>query len=555
MPNERGFHVSKQASSYLKGATILAAAGILSRLLGLFYKVPLYQLVGDYGNGIYSNVTNIYNLLLMVSTVGFPVAISKMISENAALGDYRAAHRVFRVSMVVLMVLGGISSLILFLGAGVIIDLTGWPEESYSAIMGIAAAPFIISIVCVFRGFFQGFQIMTPTAVSQIIEQIVRVGLGIFLCWFFVAQGMGAGAGVGGAVFGATAGGVIALFFLWFLYGNFTSKHKKLLRRTRKGKAPLGKKAILKRLVIIAVPVTLSSAIVSLFSVIDSFIYVPRLAVAGVDVATATAMMGDYGNADTLINIPLVISSNLAVAMIPSISESFALKDRLATSRKIDVAIRLVILVALPCCIGLSVLSEGIINLLFPGSQYGAGILSVYAFATIFIMLSNTFQSILQSVDKFKIPLINLGIAVIIRFVTGWIFLAIPALNIYGIVLSATITFIYLTVSNFICVRHFTGYHLQVVQTVLKPLAASVVMGFVAWGVFTFCNIIIGGLIASTMVVNLIAVVIAVVIAIAFYGFFMILIGGIAEEEIAMLPGQRYIRPIYQKIRNFFYND
>ena len=175
---------SKAAGSYIKGATILTAAGILSRLLGLFFKVPLYHLIGSYGNGIYYNVTNIYNLLLMVSTVGLPTAISKMVSENAALHDYRSVGRVFKVSFYSLLVVGAAATLFLFFGAQWIIDSTGWTQDAYWSIIAIAPAPLIISLCSAYRGYFQGFQIMNPTAVSQILEQVVRVGIGLLLAWY-----------------------------------------------------------------------------------------------------------------------------------------------------------------------------------------------------------------------------------------------------------------------------------------------------------------------------------------------------------------------------------
>lgn len=535
--------MSKKASSYLKGATILAAAGILSRLLGLFYKVPVYDLVGSYGNGIYTNVTNIYNLLLMVSTVGLPVAISKMISENVAIKDYLSAHKVFKVSFLTLLVMGSVSTLFLFFGADWLITITKWPGESFPAFMAIALAPLIIAICSCFRGFFQGFQIMNPTAISQIIEQVIRVGLGVFLCWYFVTNGMGVGMGVGGAVFGATAGGIFAMLFLWFLYWGFTSANKNTLRKTSRN-SPLSGKQIFKRLVVIAIPVTLTSAIVSLFSLIDSMIYIPRLALAGIDAHTATTMIGDFGNADTLINIPLVISGTLAVAMIPAISESFALNDKIVMSHKIDMAIRLVILIALPCCIGLSVLSQGIFDILFQGSPYGPEILRYYSYATIFMMLSNTFQSVLQAIDRFRVPLINLAVAIVIRFVTGWICLAVPAFNIYGIVISSMITFVYLTISNYICVKRFTAFKMNIKQTLLKPLLSAVIMGLVTWGIYALVSMFAG---------NFIGVIVAIVVAAIVYFFVMILIGGITEEELAILPAQKKIEPIYRKIRKILY--
>ncbi|MEG0494950.1 MAG: polysaccharide biosynthesis protein [Eubacterium sp.] len=545
--------MSNKESSFIKGATVLAAAGILSRVLGVFYKVPLYQMVGSYGNGLISNATTIYTLLLMVSTVGFPVAISKMISENIAIKDYRGANAVFKISFLALLVLGGAATLFLFFGAEWLISAANWDPETYPAIIAIALAPLVISICSSFRGFFQGFQIMTPTAISQIVEQIVRVGLAVFLCWFCVKNGFGVGMAAGGAVFGSTIGGIVAALILWFLYWAFTTaNHNKLSQSNRK--IPLTTKAIFKRLVIIAIPVTLTSAIVSVFSLIDSLIYVDRLAVAGIDNYTATTMFGDLSNADTLINIPLVISGTLAVAMIPAISESFALRDRAATNHKIDIAMRIVVMVALPCCVGLSVLSQGVFDCLFPESPFGPQILTFYSYATIFMMLSNTFQSILQGIDRFRVPLINLAVAVVLRFISGWICMAIPSLNIYGIVISSLITFVYLTIANYACVKRFTKVRIDMKQTVFKPLLASAVMGIITWCVYASCAFAMGDLI-SRRLIAIVVVSVACAVAIVVYGFIMILIGGITEEELALLPAQHYIEPIYRKIRNVLHKN
>ncbi|HEY5537795.1 MAG TPA: polysaccharide biosynthesis protein [Acetobacterium sp.] len=529
--------MSDKTSNYLKGASILAAAGIFSRLLGLFFKIPLYQMVGSYGNGIYANVTNIYNLLLMVSTVGLPLAISKMVSENIAKGEYATAHRVFKLSMTALVIMGSISSLFLFFGADWIIETANWTSESYPAIIAIALAPLVISVCSAYRGFFQGFQIMTPTAISQIIEQIVRVFLGVLLCWVFVAN-FGIGMGVGGAVFGATAGGLAAAILLGYLYTAFVKKNRRLLK-TRTGKRQRSNRALLKRLVIISIPVTLTSALVAMFSTIDSFIYVSRLAHAGFGAVDATIMFGDFSNAEILINIPLILSGTLAIAMIPTISQSFALRNREETNKKIILSIRIILLVAFPSCIGLSVLSFGIFDLLFPGSPYGGAILSTLSYATIFMMLSNTFQSVLQSIDRFRVPLINLGVAIIIRFITGWIFLAIPAINIFGIVLSTIITFAYLTVANFLSVRRFTGVRMDFFHTLVKPLFASIIMGLLTYFTYTLVSSLAG---------NFFGIIIAFVVAVCVYGIIMILIKGITEEEIRYFPGNKRLLVVYDRI-------
>ena len=258
----------KTEKSWVKGAAILAAAGIFVRLIGILFRIPISNLVGSYGNGIFSNVFSIYSLLLMVSTVGFPVAVSKMISENVAIGDFRAVTNVFKVSLLTLFVLGGLSSLFLFFGASWLIGVTNWPSESIYAIQGIAFSPLIVAVCSVYRGYFQGFQNMLPTAISQVIEQVVRIVLGVFLCWYCVVMLQNVSLGVGGAYLGTTISSLAAclLLIVWHFY--FTRKHKTLLLKTSR-KTPLSRKRILKRLVLIAVPVTLTSAMITFFSFVE----------------------------------------------------------------------------------------------------------------------------------------------------------------------------------------------------------------------------------------------------------------------------------------------
>jgi stage V sporulation protein B len=250
-------------------------------------------------------------------------------------------------------------------------------------------------------------------------------------------------------------------------------------------------------------------------------------------------MFGDFTNVEQLINIPLLISGNLAVAMIPAISESFAMRDRKGMNQKIVLAIRVILLVAFPSCIGLSVLSYGIFDLLFPGSPYGGFILCTFSYATIFMMLSNTFQSILQSIDRFRIPLINLGVAIIIRFVTGWIFLSIPFFNIQGIVISSMITFIYLTVANYASVKRYTHIKVDFIHTALKPLIAAMVMGIVVFFTYKGIAALLGGFFG---------IIIAVVIGVFIYSFVLVLIKGITADEIRVLPGSRTLLSFFRRL-------
>ncbi len=535
-------------NSFIRGATVLAAAGILSRLLGLFFKVPLYHMYGSYGNGIFYNVTNIYNFLLMVSTVGIPVAISKMVSENLALKDYKAVTDTLTVSFRTLIAVGGISTAILLFGAQAIINFTGWPQDSFWSIIAIAPAPLIISLCCAYRGYYQGFQLMNPTAISQIVEQIVRVVLGLAICAFGVYVLNDIGIGVAGSVFGATAGGLAALGVLLFVFPLFKKRERRVYSAAEKEERKKSLKDLFIRLLYIAIPVTLTSSVVSLFAVFDSFIYVPRLALAGINTDMATTMIGDFGNAEILINIPLVISGNLAVAFMPSISESFALKEQNILNDKINLAIQVLLLVGLPCCVGLSVLSYGVSDILFPGSDCGY-YLYLYAYVTIFMMLSNTFQSILQGIDKFFIPLFTLAIATVIRFVSAWFFLAIPEINIFGIIYAGLITFIFLTVSNYIFLQRISHVKLGWGK-LLSFTFSTILMGLGVQAVYHLIKLIIPSSI-STIISSAIGVVISVIFGVIVYYIAVIMTNGLSEELLDSLPGNQYLRPSYERINKF----
>lgn len=529
---------SQKAGSFIKGATILTAAGILSRLLGLFFKVPLYHMYGSYGNGIFYNVTNIYNFLLMVSTVGVPVAISKMISENLARRDYCAVKDTFKVSLYTLIAVGGVSTLFLLFGAQWIINTTGWPQDSYASIIAIAPAPLIISVCCAYRGYYQGFQIMNPTAISQIIEQIVRVVLGLALCAYAVYVLNDVGLGVAGSVFGATAGGLAALIVLMLVFRPFRHKERRVFEAAEHMRPVQSTKQLFRRLLYIAVPVTLTSSIVSLFSVIDSAIYVPRLSAAGIGAALSTSMIGDLGNAEILINIPLVISGNLAVAFMPSISESFALRDHKILKEKINLAVQLIILVGLPCCVGMSVLAHEIFDLLFPGSKWGGDYLTIYAFVTLFMMLSNTFQGILQGIDRFKIPLMTLGGAAVIRTVVEYILLGIPAVNLYAIIYAGLAAFIFLCVSNYLFLKKYTGVALGY-RSIAAVVLSSVLMGACVYGAAALCR---------SFLPNAVTLVLGVVIGVIVYFAAVVLTGGMSIELLEALPGGGRLRPLFDRL-------
>jgi len=525
-------------SSYIKGAGIIAIGGIIAKLLGLFFKIPIGRILDSFGYGLYYNSYNIYNLMLTISIIGVPVAISKMIAERASVKNYTGVMDVFKISMLFMLIVGSVASAFLFFGANLIIRIAGWDEGTYYALLGLAFAPFFVSLLSGFRGFFQGMQLMTPTAISQIIEAFARVLLGIGLC-IYLTDNFGYAQGAGGASSGAFFGAVAAFLFLLFAWYVFIKDFKNEVRRSKKKFARESSKDLIKRLLQIAIPVTLTSAVVSLFGIINSFTYVPRLAKAGFDLTQATIMFGDYGLAQTMINVPLTFSTAMSITLVPAISESFALKNKEGIRRKTELGLRMILLIALPCAIGLSVFSDEIFELLFPNSAYGGGILNYFAFSTVLIMFANTLQSILQGMDKFTLPLKHLIPGLFVNLAFNFIFVSIPEINIYGLVISNMSAYLVIGTLNYISVKKYTKVQIHVVQTIIKPVIASVFMGLFGILAYNFLN---------GWLNNGFSVLISIFLCIIIYMISLIAIKGLTEEELEMFPGRNKLKKLLGKL-------
>lgn len=524
-------------NSYIKGAGIIAIGGIIAKFLGLFYKIPIYQILDSFGYGLYYNSYTIYNLLLTVSIVGLPVAISKMIAERMSNNNYYGAYRVFGVSMVSLIIIGSLTSAFLYFGAHFVISSSEWHEDTYYAILGLSLAPFFVSIVCAIRGFFQGMQLMKPSAVSQIIESFVRVIFGIGLCYVLTNK-YGQALGAGGASSGATFGALFTCFFLIYAVSKYLRNIKKHIKASKKAFKKEGILKIIKRLIQIAVPVTFASAVVSLFGLVNAYTYVPRLAAAGFDDRMATIMFGDFGLALTLINVPLTLSAAMSITLVPAISESFALKDKNSINYKTELGLRMMILLSLPCAIGLSIYAEPVFHMLFPQSQYGGAILKYLSYSTIFIMIANTLQSVLQGIDRFMIPVKNLLISLVVKYVLNYIFIGIPEINVFGLVISNTGAYIVCSILNYISLNKLLHLKINFRQTVVKPLTATLIMAIVGINIYSLMNIVLG---------NSISVLIGIVICIAVYFICLILLKGITKEELLMLPGGKKLSVILKR--------
>lgn len=452
--------------SLIRGTIILGVAGILSKFLGLFFRWPLQMLIGDEGVGYYQMSFPLY-MFFIATASGVPVAISKMVSERKAFNDDEGAILVFRKAMLLMVIMGTGFTAILLIFSRPIIEFLKWDSKSYYSLVAIAFAPMFISIMSAFRGFFQGLQNMNYTAISQIIEQIGRVVVGVGLAYLLLPRGIEYSAG--GAALGATAGGVFGGAYL-------ISKYI-IVRREFRVKKIRDNVNVLSKLLYIAIPVSLGAAVSSIMSLIDSALVPQKLLEAGFTSKEATILYGQLtGKAFILTNVPLTLSSALCSSLVPIIAEAYILNRRFELVNKVDLALKISMIIAIPSCLGLFSLAYPILDLIFPGQSGGFKILQYSALAIPFIMIAQTSTSILQGVGQYIIPVINLGIGCIIKIFITLFMVPISHINIYGAIIGSAAGYIAASALNIAVLKKKLMVNIKLFDIVVKPLFASLLM-------------------------------------------------------------------------------
>ncbi|SCY69437.1 putative polysaccharide biosynthesis protein [Alkaliphilus peptidifermentans] len=499
---------------FIKGAFILAIAGLTAKFLGMFFKIPLQRLIHDEGMGIFGLPYPIYTVLLTISIIGFPAAISKLISEKIAVGNTMAANKIFRVSFFMLLGIGLFTSLFFYLNANRIINLLNWPQETYYSIIGLSFAPFFVAIMSAFRGYFQGLQLMTPTAISQIVEQMGRVFIGVGLAYFYISKGTGYAAGA--ASFGATIGAFLGTIVLLGYYLKYKSRtpFTNIENKTKQDSTY----TIIKKILWIAFPITIGAILSSVMGLIDSIIVHSSLIGSGYTAEGATILYGRLtGKAVTLMNVPLTLSMAMAASLVPAISESFSKRNFNELREKATVGIKITIMMALPAAIGLSLLSHEIIHLLWGKGEAGGDILRILAFNVLFISIAQTMTSILQGIGNVYIPVRNLVIGVIVKLIISHLLLS-TYLNIIGTVIGTMAGYMVIMLLNYYELKRLIELRIEFKETIIKPIFATTTMALLVFIAFKLSLYYIK--------VESIATLISIVIGIAYYAILIYLIGG-----------------------------
>jgi len=521
----------KGGHSFIKGAAILTGAGLMARVMGFVYRVILTRIIGAEGMGLYQMAYPIYTILLVVSRSGIPIALAKLIADRIASDRKKEAYRIFIVAIRMSFVIGLSVSIIMAVLARPLIKLLSLDPRSYYAVLAISPAIFVVSIMAAYRGFFQGMQDMVPTALSQIIEQFVRMFTMITLVIVLVKYGLNIAAA--GASFGAVTGAAAGLLVLIFIYYKRRSKIFSFLD-SGMDKISVNSMGIVKEISRLGIPITLGALVLPLMNLVD-LIFVPnRLQTAGFAVEEATALYGMLAAvAMPLVNFPTIITVSMSASLVPAIAEAYSLQKNLLIRKRTQTALRLAILISLPASAGLFLMAEPITDIVF--SEIGAAVpLRFVAWGVFFIALQQTTSGILNGIGRTSVPAKNLLIGACVNGIINYTLTAIPEFGIRGAALGTTTGFAVAAALNLISVKKETGFRINFSELILKPLSAVVIMSASVKLFYPFLKMIL--LNQSIYLSYQISTFITIGAAAVIYFITLLLLQEIKYNDIAMVP-------------------
>lgn len=518
---------------FVMQAGILAMAGIIVRIIGILYRSPLTGIIGDEGNGYYSTAYNIYTIILLISSYSIPSAISKVIAQRLAVREYRNAHKIFHCAILYVVVVGGIASLFTFFGAGLLVE-----DNSTLVLKVFAPTIFLSGLLGVLRGYFQAHRTMLQTSVSQIMEQILNAVVSLLAAHLLIqaviteSETTQAIYGAIGSALGTGSGVLIALLFMWAVYG---LNRKLILQRVRKDvrKEELSYGQIFGIIFGMVTPFILSTFIYNFSTSLNQTIYTKvMMYVMHLSESEIAVNYGVFaGKAVVISNIPIAIASSMSAAMIPSISASYAKGEKEKTHHQVHVAVQTTMLISIPCAFGMLALAQPITELLFPQKEslaLAAALLRAISISVIFYALSTLTNAVLQGIGKVNAPVLNAAVALIIQTIVLVLLLAYTDLSLYALAIAMVVYSFLMCLLNNFAVRRSLGYRQEMLKTFVKPTVSAVVMGVAAYYVYKVVFMLVP--------VNLIALLPAIFVAVMLYFTLVIKTGALSEEELLHIP-------------------
>ena len=541
-------------SNFVVQGSILAIASIVVRIIGIAYRIPMINIIGDEGMGYYGTAFNVYNIALLLSSYSLPLAVSKMVSVRLARKQYRNSVRILRAALVYATVVGALAAAVIWFGADFFAREVFFMPYAAFALKTLAPTVWIMAYLGVFRGYYQGQGTMVPTALSQVFEQIVNAIVSVAAgSWLFnqaikveilrgeSGSGYSNSWGAAGGTIGTGAGAFTALVFLLLLFASYQRTILKKVRRDRSGSLE-SYGTITKILFFTVVPVVVSSAIYNVNSVLDNGLLAYNFKSLGME-EEFISQWGVYtGQYHLLINVPMAVSNALSSSLIPSVSRAVATGDRRMVKKKVAAAIRFSLLIAIPSAVGLTVLAGPVNNLLFSGDNDLAVQMTLYgSIAVVFYSVSTVTNAILQGIDRMRLPIVHALTALVLHLAAMEVMVLVFHMGIFSMVFANILFAVIMCFLNHRSIRKILGYRQEVKKTILLPAAASAVMGAAAVGVYKLIHLGIQS--------NAVCTLGAVAAAVAVYGVLLVKLGCLDEDELHQMPGGTRLLQVFRKLR------
>ena len=547
---------TSQGSDFLKQGSILAMASLIVRFIGMIYRIPMSNILGEEGNGIYAVAVDVYDIVLIVSSYSIPLALSKIIAAQSIQKQYKNTGKTFRLTLLFAVVSGGLFGILLFAGSG-FIETHIYPD--YAGVRYplriLAPTIFIVALLGVFRGFFQGKKTMIPTAVSQVVEQIVNAIVSVAGAYYLMKWNADSpfksGWGAAGGTLGTCMGALFALLLVGFVYWIYRPIQNKLERKDQT-KQLYSATHIYRMLIMTILPVILSQTVYQISGLVDYYLFGDVLGGKGIDSVTIKSMVGMYSSKYRLLTtLPIAISTSIASSMIPSAVAAYTKRDEKLLNDNISSGIKFNMIIAFPCAIGYMVIGQGLIRMLFPSSDYitGGKLMLAGSAAIIFYAISNVTGGALQSIDKMRLPVIHTAISLVIHIGIVVALLHATELNVYVLVIGNVTFPIIVSMLNILALkRYIPTFEVKPLLTFGVPLSASLWMGVAVAIVYTLmnrlCLTFLGGYMANALA-SLVSVAVG---ALVFFWMFLSL-KGMSKQELFDFPMGRKLYLVARKLR------
>lgn len=524
---------------FLVQGTILAAAGIITKVIGAIYRIPMLNIMGLEGQGYYDIAFQVYSIALLISSYSLPLAVSKLVSARMAKGQKRNAFRVFKAAMIFAVAVGTVIMIVVFIGSDVIADHVMGAKLSSYALRVLAPGLLIVAIMGVLRGYFQGIGTMIPTAISQVLEQILNAVVSILGAAMLMEYGKGiaekknnellsSAYSAAGGTLGTVAGALIGLVFLVLCYAAYKNILKRQLR-SDKSKRQDEYQMLFKLLLITIAPVILSTAIYNASNVIDSAMFNKIMGAQGKTEKWCARMIGKLGEYYTLFNVPLAVANALGASMMPGLVRAVESRERRLIHNRIYMAVRYTMLIAIPSAVGFFVVGKPILDFLWPNVENSVQgrMLMIGAVSLVFYSLSTITNAVLQGLNRMMKPVKNATVALVLHIVSLFIMLVVFKWGIYSIIVSKIVFSLCMCIMNSHDIREAVGYVQERQRTYVIPAIAAAIMGGVAFVLNLVLDIFMPGRLATLIVL---------IVAVIVYGVCLLKFGGLSEDELLSMP-------------------